>query len=292
MNRYFRPLGALAAPLLFAACATPNSAGPAPIAPMAVTPTYADLVSLIEDAELVARAGIQDQAVVEPERAPGLAPGNVRLYVEAQTESLLTGPGGLGESLTYLVDLPLDERERAPKLRDSSVLLFAKRVPGSPAALQLVRPDAQLPATPEMESQVRSLITELLSPDAPPEIADVRDVISVPGNLVGESETQMFLATESGDPVSLTIIRRPGMAPQWGVSWSEIVDQAARPPEPDTLEWYRLACFLPQSLPADAFLQADSAARAQARTDYALVLEQLGECERNFSDGTTLAAPQ
>ena len=104
--------------------------------------------------------------------------------------------------------------------------------------------------------------------------------MSVAGNLTGESETQLFLETATGTPVSLTVIRRPGMDPQWGVSWSEIVDQSARPPAPDTVEWYRLACSLPPELPADSFLQQDPAAQGQAREDYRFILDQLGECTR------------
>ena len=70
------------------------------------------------------------------------------------------------------------------------------------------------------------------------------------------------------------------MDPTWGVSWSEIVDQAAMPPEPDTLAWYRLACFLPRKLGAEAFLQSDVAGRRRAEADYQFILEQLGPCER------------
>ncbi len=70
------------------------------------------------------------------------------------------------------------------------------------------------------------------------------------------------------------------MDPQWGVSWSEIVDQSARPPLPETVEWYRLACFLPPQLPRDAFIQDDRAAHARAEADYAFILEQLGGCPR------------
>ncbi|WP_241233639.1 hypothetical protein [Altericroceibacterium xinjiangense] len=272
---------ALAAlPLLFA------GAGPAAAQPLRAdaavqAPTYADLVDLAEAAGLVARARVVDQATVKPERAPGLAPGRARLFVEAQTEALLTGQAALGESLRYLVDMPVNAKGKPPKLKKSSVLLFARAVPGRPGELQLVRPDAQLPADPQIESRLRAILTDLAAPDAPPRITGVRDVISVPGNLAGESETQMFLETRQGDPVSLTILRRPGMEPQWGISWSEIVDQSARPPEPETIEWYRLACFLPRGLPADAYLQDNAASRAQAEADYELVIERLGACERS-----------
>jgi hypothetical protein len=70
------------------------------------------------------------------------------------------------------------------------------------------------------------------------------------------------------------------MDPNWGVSWSEIVDQSARPPEPETVAWYRLACFLPPQLPSGAFLQSDRSSRARAEADYRDILDQLGECPR------------
>ena len=104
--------------------------------------------------------------------------------------------------------------------------------------------------------------------------------MSVPGNLAGESETQLFLDTASGEPVSLSVVRRPGMEPEWGVSWSEIVDQSARPPEPQTVAWYRLACSLPAQLPAGAFLQQDQASRRRAEADYEFIIAQLGGCPR------------
>jgi hypothetical protein len=143
-----------------------------------------------------------------------------------------------------------------------------------------VAPDAQLPLDPMLEERVRAIIGQLAARDAPPRITGVRDVISVAGNLAGESETQMFVGTAGGAPVSLTVLRRPNMDPTWGVSWSEIVDQAAKPPEPGTIAWYRLACFLPRKLGADAFLQSDTAGRRRAEADYQFILDQLGPCER------------
>jgi len=108
----------------------------------------------------------------------------------------------------------------------------------------------------------------------------VREALHVPGNLVGEGETQIFLSTESGDPVSLTVLRRPGAEPTWGVALGEIVDQAARPPARDTLTWYRLACFLPTALPQSANLSGVARARAIAAEDYRLVRGELGACPR------------
>ena len=81
--------------------------------------TYADLVTLADGAPLVIHAQVRRQAVVEPERAPGLAPGHARLYVQAETRSLLSGVVPVGESLRYLADVPLTARGKVPR--------FAKR---------------------------------------------------------------------------------------------------------------------------------------------------------------------
>lgn len=245
--------------------------------------TYADLVDLAEGTPLVIRARIKQQAQVSPERAPGLAPGFARLYIEADTLALLAGNVPIGESLRYLVDVPFDARGKLPKLKKQEVMLFARPVPGRPREVQLVDPRAQLAATPELESRLRPVLAQLASADRPPVVTGVRDALSIAGTLTGESETQLFLDTANDGPVSVTVVRRPGMEPRWGVSWTEIVDQAARPPKAGTLAWYRLACGLPEQLPADANLARDEENRARAAEDYALVMARLGPCERNRS---------
>ena len=243
--------------------------------------TYADLVALADGTPLVVRAKVKDQVAVEPERSPGLAPGNVRLYIEAETTALVAGSAPLGESLRYLVDVPLTAKGKAPKLKKQEFLLFARPVQGRPGQLQLVRPDAQYSYSPAFESRLRPVLTALLSPDAPPRVTGIRDALAVEGTLAGESETQVFLDTENDGPVSVTIVRRPNQAPRWGVSWTEIVDQAARAPQPGTLEWYRLACTLPDRLPGEANLSRDPRSRALAAQDYDFMMGQLGPCTRN-----------
>lgn len=244
--------------------------------------TYADLAGLADDAELVVHAEITKQATVEPARASGVAPGHARLYLEAKTRALIAGDAPLGGVVRYLADVPLTAKGKPPKLKKQQVILFARGVPGRPDQLQLVGPHAQLAHDPAMAARLRPILTELVSADAAPVVTGVRDALSVAGTLVGESETQVFLTTASGDPASLTIVRRPGMDPTWGVSFSEIVDQSARPPQRDTLAWYRLACALPAQLPARANLARDAAGRARAADDYALVIRDLGPCERTL----------
>ena len=251
--------------------------------PSAVVPTYADIADLADSANLVVRARVDRQAEVEPERSPGLQPGFVRLYIEADTVSLLAGSVPLGESLSYLVDVPRDEKGRAPRLKKQEFILFAKPVSGRPGELQLVDPQAQLVWTPETEQRVRPILAGLYADEALPAVIGIRDALSVAGNLAGESETQVFLSTRDDSPLAITVVRRPGMSPVWGYSQSEIVDQSARAPRRDTIAWYRLACFLPTTLPRGANLASDPDSQQQAVTDYSLVISELGPCLRNRS---------
>lgn len=273
--KFFPRAGLVAAALALAAAAPPPVAGP--------PPSYADLADLSDAADVVVHAKVKQAIVVPPERAASVAPGHARLYVEAETIALIAGNAPLGESVRYLVDVPLDAKGKPPKLKKREFLLFARPVAGRPDELQLVGPSAQLAWDPAVGARVNPILSALAAPDAAPAITGVRDALSVPGTLAGESETQMFLSTRGGEPVSLTVVRRPGMAPVWGVSFTEIVDQAARPPERDTLAWYRLACFLPLQLPASANLSQDSASRGRAAEDYRFVIEQLGPCPRTLA---------
>lgn len=258
---------------------------PAPVAASVPGPTYADLATLSDAAPLVIRVQIRRQTTLKPDRAPGLAPGFARLYIEAQTVALIAGRSAVPATFAYLLDVPVGAKAKVPALKKREFLLFARGVPGRPAEVQLVNPAAHLAYTPALEAALRPILTELYSSEVPPKITAVNEALAVPGTLTGESETQIFLATENRAPVSITVLRRPGQRPQWGVSWGEIIDSAARPPAPETLRWYRLACGLPAQLPSNANLSRDPTERRLAAGDYAFVREALGPCERRITQG-------
>ncbi len=279
MNGMKRCLPVAAILLFFQPFALANAQPAAP----AQTPgsTYADLADLSDSAELVVRAQLRKLVRVKDERAPGLRPGTGRFYARAKTQALLAGNSHIGESIAYLVDLPLDQRGRPPALKKKDVLLFARAVPGRAAELQLVAPDAQVLHDDSTEATVRTILTGKFAADAPGKVTGVREIIHVSGNLAGEGETQVFLATADGSAASLTIMHRPGQRPAWGASFSELVADVGNPPRINTLGWYRLACFLPNRLPAGANLSPSPVSRSQAEADYRMVLGELGPCPRN-----------
>ena len=258
--------------------ATPTASPPAP------TVTYADLADLADSSQLVLRAQVRKQARIEPARTSGVRPGWGRFYFEARTVALLSGEGVVGETLHYLADLPLDAKGKPASLVKKQVLLFAAASPAGPSPakaseLRLVTPDAQQLWDPQSETRLRAILTELLAPNAPPRIAGVREAINVAGELAGQSETQIFLSAANSGAAALSVTRRPGAAPAWGVSFSEVAE-GGKPPPRETLRWYRLACFLPQQLPRGTNLSGSPEEREQAEADYRLILADLGACER------------
>jgi hypothetical protein len=244
--------------------------------------TYADSADLALAAPVAAQVRIVEADVLKDEQAAGVPAGLARFYVEADMVSLIRAPGPLPARTAYLVDLPRDSKGKAPRLKKGmEFLILAAPVPERPGELRLVAPDAQLPFTPAEAERLRAIVREAAGPSAPPRITGLGKAFHVPGAIPGESETQIFLQTADARPVSLSVLRRPGQTPQWAVALSEIVDEAAEPPAPGTLLWYRLACTLPPRLPAQSLGDADSEGAAATQADYRLVLERLGPCLRN-----------
>jgi len=276
--------GLKAALLLAAAAALPLAAAEsqAPAGAAAPAPTYADLADLAVAAPVVAHVRLRRAVPLKPAEAGPVPAGRSRFYVEADTVSLIRGPAASLARVSFLADYPLAANGKPARLaRKSEWLVFAAPVPGKPAELRLVAPDAQLPFTAAGAAQVREILREAASPTAPPRITGIGKAFHVPGALPGESETQIFLQAEGGRPLSLSILRRPGETPRWAVALGEMVDDAAGPPRPNSLLWYRLACSLPATLPGQSLAEAEPEHRAAIEADYRLVTAALGRCTRS-----------
>lgn len=245
----------------------------------AARPSYSDLADLGTIAPVVVVGEISSVIPLKPAQSVGVAPGYRRSFMTAKVVGLIRGEGGVAPNLTYLYDIPVDSRGKIPKLKKQRVLLFA-RAGTRPGEIQLAAPDAQIRWTVEDEATVRRIVAEVLSAKSPPKITGLGDAFHVAGTVQGEGETQIFLKTDSGEPVSLSIVRRPEEQPRWAVALGEIVDEAAATPKPGTLLWYRLACGLPPSLPAAAVRTLALPDAEAARADYQIVIDGLGPCER------------
>ena len=244
--------------------------------------TYADVADLALPAPVAAHVRVRRARTLRERDVAGVPPGHRRFLIEADVIALIRGAGGLPPRISYLVDLPDDARGRGARIRrNSEYLIFAIPNPGEPDELRLVAPDAQIPFTPAHADQVRAILSQAVRTDAPPSVTGIGRAFHVPGALPGESETQIFLETAGGGPISLNVFRRPGERPRWAVALGEVVEASAAAPRPQSLLWYRLACFLPQGVPDESVSDSGPGEAAAIRQDYRFVLESLGPCRRN-----------
>lgn len=230
---------------------------------------YATLAKAFADAPLIARVKVSSSQEIKPPPSPD----KVRYFLSTAVVSLIRAPSPQPPTLALLADLPLDSRGKRPKVNKTEWLIAARPVDGK---VQLVAPPVAWTADNEM--RVRGIVGDATAAGAPGAVRRISGAFYSPGNVPGESETQIFVDYTNGTKGSLSVLRRPGVAAAWHASVGEVASDSP-PPAKDTFGWYRLACGLPRMLPEAALGELDESARTAARTDYQFVINQLGACD-------------
>ena len=243
-----------------AAAASPASAG------------YADLADLTLAAPVIVRATLTGSERIAPDSNPGIAAGRDRLLVKAQVLAALTAPGPIPAALNYQWDAPVDARGRPPKPKGETVLLFLAVVAPDGKA-RLVAGSGQRPWDVASEATVRAIAAEARSGTVPV-VTGIASGFRADGSVAGESESQFFLTTADGKGLTLVVTARPGEAKRVALASGDVIDESAAPVQRDTLLWYRIACFLPATLPAKV------GASPALASDYAAALASIGPCGR------------
>lgn len=273
-----RRLHAVAAALALAIAPVPGAlAQPSPVE------GFADLADLTLAAPVVLRATVLKAEKLNRKEAPDVAPGRVRMLMDAQVQGVLTSREVVPARIRYLWEGPLDARGKAPKLKGADVLLFLQRVSGREGQYQLTSPNGQIAWTARADAGIRRVLTDSRSPELRDlRITGIGNAFHVRGSIPGEAESQIFLNTASGRPVSLVVLSRPGEAKRFSVALSDVIDDAAAAVPRDTLMWYRLACALPPAVPPTAVDELSEEDRRAVAVDYGFVRESLGACSRSL----------
>lgn len=265
---------------LLIAVPLPAAAQTAPPA-VPVVSGYADLADLVLGSPIVVKALITKADRLNAKEAPDVAPGRVRFLVEANVQAALQAPGAIPARISYLWETSLDARGKAPKVKNAAVIAFLRPVPGRPGQFQLAAGRAQIAATPGVESMLRRIVSDARTPAARDlRVTGIANAFHVPGSIPGESESQIFVKTAGGQPISLVVLTRPGQGKTVSYATGDIIDEAATAVPRDTMLWYRLACGLPPALPDAAVVDLPPGDRTAAKTDYLAVLASLGPCGR------------
>ena len=247
--------------------------------------TYADVADLVIISPIILTARIRKSTRLAPERSLGLAPGTVRLHVEADILSLIRSPNPLTARLSWLIDSDLDANGKIPKFKKQHVLIFARPAIATSGMVdtryvQLVNPHAQLIYHSTTDKITHRILNEITASGIPSKITGIASGFHVAGTLPNEGETQIFLDTQSDEPMTLTVVRSANGLRRWSAIYGEIVDETAQAPRKNTLTWYRLACGLPPRLPASVTDTASPQNRRAVIEDYQFIKAQLGICER------------
>ena len=241
---------------------------------------YADVADLVVISPLIVDATIKTAAKIAPEQSVGVPANMQRMLVEADVLALIRGQGGVTPRVKFLLDLPKDARGKVPKLKKQRLFLLGSTVAERPGEIRLSRPNAVIQWSAANDVLVRAITQEAVQIDAPQRITGVASAFYSAGTVLGEGETQVFLKTEKDQPMSLSVLSRPGQDKRWAISTAEVIDESATAPLRHTLLWYRLACGLPRDLNAELVEAAESDNAARAQADYKFVINALGPCGR------------
>jgi hypothetical protein len=263
----------------FSPAAAQNAAA-APFAVPAQGSTYADIADLVVISPVILDAQIRKVTKLPDTQTIGVPANIQRVLVDATVSSLIRGNEGFAGSARFLLDIPRDAKGKIPKLQKQRYFLLGSKVAGSPGVLKLSRPDALVEWSAENDATLRSITQEAVQIEAPQAISGISGAFHTQGTVIGEGETQIFLRTAGGQPISISVLSRPGQTRRWAVSTGDVIDESAIAPARNTLLWYRFACSLPRALDAALVESGEARDIANAQADYRFVLDSLGPCGR------------
>ena len=265
----------LAAPALHAQATVET-----PFAVPAQGGSYADIADLVVNSPLILDAQIRKVTSLPATQTAGV-PANIRrVLIDADVTSLVRGTDGFAAKARFLLDVPKNAKGKIPKLQKRRYFILGSKVGGSPGTVKLSRPDALIEWSPANDATLRAITKEAVQVDAPQAITGLSSAFHSQGTIIGEGETQIFLRTASGQPISVSILSRPGQSKSWAVSTGDVIDESAVAPAKNTLLWYRMACSLPRTLDPKLVESSEAKDIANAQSDYRFVIESLGPCGR------------
>ena len=256
----------------------PFASAPAQSPPATTPLTWTDWADLALSSPVVIRASVNRVDRLSRKEAPDVPPAEVRALVRAGLSAALKSPSVLPAEAAWRWQGPADARGRPPFGKQADVLVFARPLDGGsdPAVqpLALISRSGQQPWSAEADAIVRDVLKQALKPGATGlMVTGVRDAFHSDGDVAGASESQFFLRTEGGAPLTLVVTRAPGARETVLVATGDLVEMA-QPVQPRTLLWRGLACGMPDQLPV-AF--ASSPALTE---DWALAKRRIGACGR------------
>lgn len=245
--------------------------------PAATDPEFTLLADLVLASPVILRGTIARARKLSGKAASDVPAGSVRMLVEVDLATVLKAPGLLPARAEWLWQGPVGRDGKPPLRAGQPVLAFLSVPQGGPepdvVQFRLTAPAAHRPWDGAEEAAVRAIVAAAKDGEGFM-VQGVGDGFRVAGAVAGASESQFFLATDAGRPLTLVVTRAPDAAPLVRVATGDVIAATAAVVRPETLLWRALACGLPDDLPER--LQADPG----LAEDYRLALAGFGDCGR------------
>lgn len=245
--------------------------------------SYDDIMSITLESELVVDIVAKKIKNLPASQSVGVRPDRKRVLIIAEVQSLIRGKTGLNSEVSFLFDAPIDSRGKIPKLKKLRFVAFGRHISGRNDFIRLTHTASMLLYSESLNNRVRNSIREVIADNAPQKITSISSAFHSPGTIIGEGETQIFLNTEFGQPMAISVTSKQGQNRRWSVSTSEVIDINATEPRRFSLLGYRLACSLPRSLSPSIIESINQDNREKLLSDYKLVIDSIGLCQRNLT---------
>lgn len=242
--------------------------------------SYDDIMEITLESELVVDIIVRKIKNLPNSQTIGVRPDRKRILIIGEVQSLIRGKNGLNQEVQFLFDAPIDSRGKIPKYKKMRFLAFGRHIAGNSGFIRLSRTASMTAYSNRINNMVRNNIREAIAANAPQKIIAINSAFHSPGTIIGEGESQIFLSTEFDQPMAISVISKQGQNRRWSVSTSEVIDINATEPKRFSLLGYRLACSLPRSLDPSIIESDDSRNRDKVKSDYKLVLDSVGPCQR------------
>ena len=173
---------------------------------LAYDAVIADLVVI---SSLIIDVTVRDVKKVSADQAVGVPTTLQRVLVNADVMALIRGDGGTTPRVRFVLDMQKDTKGKIPKLKKLRMFLFGRQVVNRPGEIQLSRPNALASFSLNNDALVRDITKEAVQLNAPRRIMSIANAFHSVGTMLGEGETQIFLKTDTDQPLTLTVLSRP-----------------------------------------------------------------------------------
>lgn len=247
----------------------------------AASVSYPVVANLTLGSDVVLTGAVRKMSKLAGREALSAPEGFNRYLMTVSVTGVLLAPRAVPGEITYVWDAPEAVYGKRPKLKNESVLLFLRAVPGNDRTYQLAAQNAQIRNPDAAVSMVRSVASDPIRLSGfGHRVTGVVDATRLQRASDESFGTHFLIETASKGLMTVSVTEGAGADTRTiRVSLPDTPEES-RPLERNSLPGYFLACGLPPKLPEPVLATAAAIGDLQAvQADYTYLRETVGPCQ-------------